>query len=93
MPNVSTPVSEATPAPTATPDLPSEAELSYRRVPFVTLTDPSFVAAPDATYLKEDELVLGLEWQGEARAYPLRMIWFHHVVNDLVSGRPFLITY
>jgi len=36
---------------------------------------------------------LRLVVNGEARAYPIRMLRFHHIVNDQVSGRPILITY
>ena len=43
--------------------------------------------------MADEDLVLGLEWAGEARAYPINMIWFHHIVNDTVAGRPILITY
>ncbi len=39
------------------------------------------------------DLVLGLEWMGEARAYPIRMLIYHHIVNDTVADRPLLITY
>ena len=57
------------------------------------LDTPAFLTAEEATYLSEDDLVLGLEWEGEHRAYPIRMIWFHHIVNDAVGGQPLLVTY
>ena len=57
------------------------------------LDNPAFLAANQATYLLGDDLVLGLVWDDEARAYPIRMLHFHHIVNDQVSGRPILITY
>ena len=69
-------------------------EQSYtRRTPFVPLDDPLFLTAQEGSYLLADDLVLGLEWEGEARAYPVRMLRFHHLVNDTVAGRPLLITY
>ena len=64
-----------------------------RRTPFVPLDNPRVLSQQAATYLGEDELVLGLERQGEARAYPIRMLRFHHIVNDTIAGRPVLITY
>ena len=64
-----------------------------RRTPFVPLDNPAALTVQEATYLGDDELVLGLELQGEARAYPIRMVRFHHIVNDTVAGRLFLIIY
>lgn len=61
--------------------------------PFVALDNPVFINASDATFLEDDELVMGLEWNGEARAYPVRMLVYHHIINDDVSGSPVLITY
>ena len=100
----STPTPTPTATPTATPTplvllTPSphtntDVDRSYsRRTPFVPLDNPQLLPAQEATYLPDDALVLGLEWDGEARAYPVRMLRFHHIVNDTVAGRPFLITY
>ena len=60
---------------------------------FVPLDNPSFLAVHEAGYLGDDELVLGVEWAGEVRAYPLRLIRYHHIVNDIVDGEPLLVTY
>ena len=60
---------------------------------FVPLDNPDFLAVDEAGYLGDDELILGVEWADEARAYPLRMLRYHHIVNDTVDGKPFLITY
>ena len=69
-----------------------------RRVPgqgrgFVPLDDPTFLAANATDYFGDEELVLGVEFAGEARAYPVRMLRYHHIVNDTVSGEPLLVTY
>ncbi len=40
-----------------------------------------------------DRLVVGIEVNGEARAYPLRFIGYHHHVRDVVGGQPVLVTY
>ena len=86
----STPYPTATPTPTTTPDF----DITYqRRTPFVPLDNPALLSIDEATYLSEDDLVLGLAWGDEQRAYPVRMVRFHHLVNDTISGRPFLITY
>ena len=87
-----TPAIRSTPAtaPNPTPDI----DFTYsRRSPFVPLDDPVFLSIESATYLGDDELVLGVEWGNEARAYPIQMLTYHHIVNDHIGGRPFLITY
>ena len=84
------PTFTATAAPRSTPD----PDASYsRRTPFVPLDNPALLSVEGATYLRDDELVLGMEWGNEARAYPVSMLTYHHIVNDTVGGRPFLITY
>ena len=60
---------------------------------FVPLDNPSFLAANDGGFFDDDELILGVEWGGEVRAYPVRMLRYHHVVNDTVGGEPLLVTY
>lgn len=43
--------------------------------------------------VKEDKLVLGVEMNGEAKAYPLQLIGYHHQVRDTVGGTPVMVTY
>jgi hypothetical protein len=57
------------------------------------LTNPRHVAARAATYLTPGELVLGLVVRGEARAYPLRIMDWHEMANDVVGGVPISIAY
>ncbi|MDP6513772.1 MAG: DUF3179 domain-containing (seleno)protein [SAR202 cluster bacterium] len=64
-----------------------------RRSPFVPLDNPEFLTAEDASFLGDDNLIMGLELEGQARAYPIGMVYYHHVVNDMVDGRPMLVTY
>jgi hypothetical protein len=37
--------------------------------------------------------VIGLEIMGDARAYPLRILIWHEIVNDVVGGMPVTVTY
>ena len=53
---------------------------------------PVFVPA-DATQLMAEELVLGLEINGDARAYPVGMMRVREMVNDVVGGTPVLVTW
>jgi len=57
------------------------------------LTNPRHVPARAAGYLTPDELVLGLVVRGEARAYPLRIMDWHEMANDVVGGVPISIAY
>ena len=57
------------------------------------LTNPAHVPAADATYLEDDELVFGVEIAGDARAWPLRILDWHEVLNDVVGGVPVTLAY
>jgi hypothetical protein len=80
------------PAPAQRPATPTLSGQG-RRSPFVPLDNPEFLAVEQATYLGDENLVLGLDVDGEARAYPVGMVYYHHVVNDTVAGHPVLVTY
>jgi Protein of unknown function (DUF3179) len=53
---------------------------------------PRFVA-PDLAKMKPGERILGVERNGEAKAYPVRILNWHEVVNDSVGGEPVAVTY
>ena len=55
--------------------------------------DPAFVAVAAATDIGPLEPVLSLVVGDDARAYPLRVLLFHEIVNDVVGGLPVLVTY
>ncbi len=57
------------------------------------LVNPSFVAGADARYLVPDELVFGVDIEGDARAYPLRILDWHEMANDVVGGVPVALAY
>ncbi len=46
------------------------------------LTEPALVGAESADYLVDSDRVLGLVVDGEARAYPHNILWWHEIVND-----------
>ena len=60
---------------------------------FPPLDDPTIVSASEAPWLETDTLVLGAVQNGEARAYPIAMMTFHHVANDVLGGEPYLVTF
>lgn len=44
-------------------------------------------------YLVSSDLVIGVEINGENRAYPLRVLAWHEIVNDTLGGIPIAVTY
>jgi hypothetical protein len=57
------------------------------------IDEPKFVRASTATFLEDDEPVLAIEVDGEARAYPIQIMTWHEIVNDTVAGRPVTVSY
>lgn len=57
------------------------------------LDAPRFVAAAQMRELRDDDRVLGLELHGEAKAYPVRILDYHELVNDRFGEQPVLISY
>ena len=53
---------------------------------------PSFAAASESK-LDADEKVLAIKIGGRSRAYPVRGISYHHVVNDTLDSRAIAATY
>lgn len=57
------------------------------------LLSPTFVLASGAWFLKEDDRVLGLSVDTEAKAYPVKILNWHELVNDAIGGKPVVVTY
>ena len=53
----------------------------------------SFVGPTAATDLAPEELVLGVVLNGDARAYPVKILNWHEIVNHAVGGRQISLTY
>ena len=53
---------------------------------------PGFEAA-DHAKLDSSEMVMAVRFGSDARAYPIRAMAYHHVVNDVVGGVPVAVTY
>ena len=58
-----------------------------------SIDDPRFVPVSEAEELAPTEPVISLEIDGDARAYPLRILIWHEIVNDVVGGKPVAVTY
>lgn len=57
------------------------------------LDRPPTLAAGEADYLAPDDPVFGVEVNGDARAYPLRILDWHEMTNDVVGGVPVSLAY
>ncbi len=58
-----------------------------------SVDEPRFSLAHEVNGAFDDELVLGLTYDGKQRAYPMPMLNWHEIVNDDVYGLPIAITY
>ena len=54
---------------------------------------PQFMRAEFAKFIEENEYVLGLYHKGVARAYPIKIMDRHEVVNDRIKGESVVVTY
>jgi hypothetical protein len=53
---------------------------------------PNFIESAQAK-LKNDEKIFGVSLKGESRAYPLRYLSWHEMLNDRIAGEPITISY
>ena len=58
-----------------------------------SLDYPHMIAAAAADYLTGDDLVFAVEIAGDARAYPLRIMGWHEMLNDTIGGVPVALAY
>jgi len=58
-----------------------------------SIDDPKFQLATDETEVKGNEPVVAFEYNGIARAYPLRYLMWHEIVNDVIDDLPIAVTY
>ena len=54
---------------------------------------PKFMSVADAGHIGAFEPVVSVTIDGDARAYPLRILLWHEIVNDVVGGVPILVSY
>lgn len=58
-----------------------------------SLDHATMLEADDAEYLLDQDLVFGVEINGDVRAYPLRILGWHEMVNDVIGGVPVVLAY
>ncbi|NRB39011.1 MAG: DUF3179 domain-containing protein [Pseudomonadales bacterium] len=57
------------------------------------LNNPVFISAAKMLNLKPQDKVLGLSYNGEVKAYPIRILDYHEIVNDHFGDKAVLISY
>ncbi len=66
--------------------------LGFDAIP--AILSPDFTTADEAErWMEPDEQVLGLSISGDNRAYSVRMLSRHEIVNDVVGGVPVAVTW
>ena len=81
---------------TTNPRIEMEEIVNYPRlIPFDGIRpvyDPKFITAAEST-LVDDELVIGVAFGDEAKAYSITVLRTREMVNDELAGRPILVTW
>jgi hypothetical protein len=66
--------------------------LNYFEWMFHPIDAPQF-EAESASKLADTEMILAVHYRDDARAYPIREMAYHHILNDVVNGVPIAVTY
>jgi hypothetical protein len=68
------------------------ANINVFEIMFHRIESPEIARASEAK-LDSDDMVLAIGAGGESRAYPVRMLAYHHIVNDRLGDLPVVSTY
>jgi hypothetical protein len=60
---------------------------------FAPLPNTGFVRAQAAGFVAPEDMVLAVSLSGDAAAYPVRQLAYHHLVQDAVGKVPIVATY
>ena len=66
--------------------------LNYFEWMFHPIESQQFESA-SASKLANPEMILAVRFGSDARAYPIREMAYHHILNDVVAGVPIAVTY
>ena len=58
-----------------------------------SIDHPKFLTPSEATFLHDEDYVLGVEINGIAKAYSIQILNYHEIVNDWFGDLPIVITY
>lgn len=54
---------------------------------------PRFLQASQSNFVKKYDAVIGVEIAGKAKAYPIKILNYHELVNDQLEGQHFVVSY
>ena len=60
---------------------------------FHPLANAAYAKVSEAAFVDDADIVMAVESNGESAAYPIRLMAYHHVVQDTVGGTPLVATY
>lgn len=60
---------------------------------FNPLTQTAYARAGEADFVNDRTMVMAVTINGEAAAYPVRQMAYHHIAQDTVGGVPIVATY
>jgi hypothetical protein len=60
---------------------------------FNPLGNATYAKTSEAGFVADTDIVMAVESNGEAAAYPIRQMAYHHLVHDTVGGTPIVATY
>src|SRR5262245_55900424 len=60
---------------------------------FKPLPNADYARAGEAGFVADGDMVMAVEINGDSVAYPVRQMAYHHVVSDVVGGKPITATY
>jgi len=69
------------------------ARQNYFEWGFNPLPNTDYARAGEAGFVADSDMVMAIEINGDAVAFPVRQMAYHHVVNDVVGGKPITATY
>lgn len=58
-----------------------------------SLDHPKFIAASEADFLSPDDKLLGINYNGVTKAYPIAILDYHELVNDTFGDQPVAVSY
>ena len=60
---------------------------------FKPLANAAFAKSTESGFVDDADIVMAVEINGDAAAYPVRLMAYHHLVQDVVGGTPIVATY
>ena len=58
-----------------------------------SVDNPKFESVNDASWLRDEDMVFAINYKGTQRVYPQRILNWHEIVNDTISGDPIAVTF